>query len=347
MSADELVAEMREITKKLLGYGARAPKELMLFVKNMMFLNSATAILAPDLDMLQQMMAIYMYFARDARRAHHARGRDRRAATPTPDPDAMKAAFMVDSDVDTLTFRDLQARRDEVRRKLQRQRERPTRGGPSAARRGEARCPSSRRCRRWPSASTPRSPARRSRRVEPLGFSALKTVVPAPESLVGRDGRARRPAGEVPRPRLRRRRAASSCTSRRPGASTSRSRRSRPRAKGSVCGCGFSNATAPAVARARVRPRAQGGVVGARARRRRPARAPRPRARLRRVRRADPPRRRPPPRAHAAARPAHGVGRRPRLRRRRAVARAALAVRVARVARRRRSGRACSTRCAA
>ena len=63
MSADELMVEMREITKKLLGYGARAPKELMLFVKNMMFLNSATAILAPDLDMIEQMMQIYMYFA--------------------------------------------------------------------------------------------------------------------------------------------------------------------------------------------------------------------------------------------------------------------------------------------
>ena len=34
-----------------------------LFVKNTMFLNSATAILAPDLDMLQQMMTIYTYFA--------------------------------------------------------------------------------------------------------------------------------------------------------------------------------------------------------------------------------------------------------------------------------------------
>ena len=63
MSADDLMLEMREVTKKLLGYGARVPKELMLFVKNMMFLNSATAILAPDLDMLQQMMSIYMYFA--------------------------------------------------------------------------------------------------------------------------------------------------------------------------------------------------------------------------------------------------------------------------------------------
>ena len=106
---------MREVTKKLLGYGARAPKELMLFVKNMMFLNSATAILAPDLDMLQQMMAIYMYFARDPRRAASCARSASTRSHAAPDPDAMKAAFMVDSDVETLTFRDLQARRDEVR----------------------------------------------------------------------------------------------------------------------------------------------------------------------------------------------------------------------------------------
>ena len=58
---------------------ARAcPKELMLFVKNTMFLNSATAILAPDLDMLQQMMTIYTVLRRDPRRADPARGRHRR-----------------------------------------------------------------------------------------------------------------------------------------------------------------------------------------------------------------------------------------------------------------------------
>jgi hypothetical protein len=39
----------------------------------------------------------------------------------------MKAAFLVDSDTDTLTFRDLQARREDVRRKLLRQRERQRR----------------------------------------------------------------------------------------------------------------------------------------------------------------------------------------------------------------------------
>ena len=95
----------------------------MLFVKNTMFLNSATAILAPDLDMLQQMMTIYTYFAEThGDRILREVGID--ASQAAPDPDAMKAAFLVDSESDTLTFRDLQARRDEVRRKLQRQRDR-------------------------------------------------------------------------------------------------------------------------------------------------------------------------------------------------------------------------------
>ncbi|HXY94665.1 MAG TPA: AarF/UbiB family protein [Acidimicrobiia bacterium] len=125
MSADELVGEMREITKKLLGYGARAPKELMLFVRNMMFLNSATAILAPDLDMLQQMIAIYMYFAQThGEQIMREVGVDAQYATP--DPDALRAAFMVDSSVETLTFRDLQERRQDIRQKMQSSR-RPSR----------------------------------------------------------------------------------------------------------------------------------------------------------------------------------------------------------------------------
>jgi ubiquinone biosynthesis protein len=127
MSADDLMVEMREVTKKLLGYGARAPKELMLFVKNMMFLNSATAVLAPDLDMLQQMMNIYLYFAQThGERILREVGID--AEQAAPDPEAMKAAFMVESDADTLTFRDLQARRDEVRKKMQSRRRRGWRG---------------------------------------------------------------------------------------------------------------------------------------------------------------------------------------------------------------------------
>jgi ubiquinone biosynthesis protein len=114
---------MRDVTKKLLAYGARAPKELMLFVKDMMFLNSATAVLAPDVDMLAQMMAVYAYFAQThGERILRDVGID--AAQAAPDPDAIKAAFLVDSDTDTLTFRDLQARREQVRQKLAAQRRR-------------------------------------------------------------------------------------------------------------------------------------------------------------------------------------------------------------------------------
>jgi ubiquinone biosynthesis protein len=128
MSADELVGEMREITKKLLGYGARAPKELMLFVRNMMFLNSATAILAPDLDMLQQMTVIYMYFAQThGEQIMRDVGVDAKFATP--DPDALRAAFMVDPSVETLTFRDLQERRQDIRQKIQTRRSGRRRGG--------------------------------------------------------------------------------------------------------------------------------------------------------------------------------------------------------------------------
>jgi ubiquinone biosynthesis protein len=128
MSADELVREMRDITKKLLGYGARAPKELMLFVRNMMFLNGATAILAPDLDMLQQMVSIYMYFAQThGEQIMREVGVDAKFATP--DPDALRATFMVDPSVETLTFRDLQERRQEIRKKMQQSRRLPRRGG--------------------------------------------------------------------------------------------------------------------------------------------------------------------------------------------------------------------------
>jgi ubiquinone biosynthesis protein len=138
MSADELVGEIREITKKLLGYGARAPKELMLFVRNMMFLNSATAVLAPDLDMLQQMMAIYLYFAQThGDQIMREVGVD--ASFASPDPEAIRAAFLVESDVESLTFRELQQRREEVRVKLRHQREQRARRAMPRWRRGGGR----------------------------------------------------------------------------------------------------------------------------------------------------------------------------------------------------------------
>ena len=62
LTADEMVAELREVTKALLGYGARLPKELMLFVKDMLFLNGAMATMAPDVDILGELVAVITYF---------------------------------------------------------------------------------------------------------------------------------------------------------------------------------------------------------------------------------------------------------------------------------------------
>ncbi len=63
LTADELVCEMQRSIKTLLGLGARLPKELMLFVKNLMFLDGAIATLAPDLDLFAEVEAIPLMFA--------------------------------------------------------------------------------------------------------------------------------------------------------------------------------------------------------------------------------------------------------------------------------------------
>ncbi len=121
LSADELVHELQDLTKKLLAYGARAPKELMLFVKNMMFLDGAIARLAPDLDILDEIQQVHTEIAR----RHGARlaaelGIDPDLVTEF-DMDAVKAAMGV-PDVDTLTYREVQERRDIIRRRFEERR---------------------------------------------------------------------------------------------------------------------------------------------------------------------------------------------------------------------------------
>ena len=75
LSADELTAQLRDLTKKLLAYGARMPKELMLFVKDMLFLDGAVATLAPGIDLLGEVARIATYFAE--RHGDRDRGRHR------------------------------------------------------------------------------------------------------------------------------------------------------------------------------------------------------------------------------------------------------------------------------
>jgi ubiquinone biosynthesis protein len=121
LSADELVHELQDLTKKLLAYGARAPKELMLFVKNMMFLDGAIARLAPDLDILGEIEKVHTEIAlRHGERLARELGLDPSIAAQF-DMNAIKAAMGV-PDVDRLTYRDVQERREIMRQRLEEKR---------------------------------------------------------------------------------------------------------------------------------------------------------------------------------------------------------------------------------
>ncbi|MGQ0832663.1 MAG: ABC1 kinase family protein [Microthrixaceae bacterium] len=121
MDADELVNEIQKTIKALMGIGARLPKELMLFIKNMVFLDGAIATLAPDLDIIGEIGNISMHFA-----TTHG---ERLAGELGLDPGAyeldlsgVRASFGYEQGTEgAVTYRDLQARREIIRTRLQKQ----------------------------------------------------------------------------------------------------------------------------------------------------------------------------------------------------------------------------------
>jgi ubiquinone biosynthesis protein len=126
MSGEQLVGELQQVIKALLGLGFRMPKELMLFVKNMVFVDGAIASLAPDLDLFSEIAQISLYFA--------TRHGDRIAADVGIDPRAVeldmtgvKASFGLEADAEGLTHRQLQERRETIRRNLASRRRKPGR----------------------------------------------------------------------------------------------------------------------------------------------------------------------------------------------------------------------------
>jgi ubiquinone biosynthesis protein len=117
LSADEMVKEVQRLVKALLGYGARMPKELMLFVKNLVFLDGAIATLAPDLDLIGEVGAISLYFANThGERLGRELGIDHRAVEI--DLDGFKASLGVDASTERLTYRQLQERRALINKRM-------------------------------------------------------------------------------------------------------------------------------------------------------------------------------------------------------------------------------------
>jgi ubiquinone biosynthesis protein len=123
MDADELVHEIQKTIKALLGIGARMPKELMLFIKNLVFLDGAIATLAPDLDILGEIGNVSMHFAT----AHGERLAGDLGMDPSSyelDLAGVRASFGYEPGEGAITYRELQARREIIRDRLQK-RERP------------------------------------------------------------------------------------------------------------------------------------------------------------------------------------------------------------------------------
>ena len=120
LTGEELIAEVQRVVKALLGYGARMPKELMLYVKNMVFLDGAIARLAPDLDLLAEIASISMTFTE----RHGARLGAELGIDPNSvqmDMNGVKASFGVDAATDSLTYRDLQSRRKTIQKRMREQ----------------------------------------------------------------------------------------------------------------------------------------------------------------------------------------------------------------------------------
>ena len=117
LSGEELVQEVQRVVKAMLGYGARLPKELMLYVKNMVFLDGAIARLAPDLDLLAEIANISMLFAeRHGERLGRELGIDHTAVEINLD--SVKAGFGVDASTNSMTYRDLQKRRELIQKRM-------------------------------------------------------------------------------------------------------------------------------------------------------------------------------------------------------------------------------------
>ncbi|MGQ0431431.1 MAG: ABC1 kinase family protein [Microthrixaceae bacterium] len=122
MDADELVNEIQKTIKALMGIGARLPKELMLFIKNMVFLDGAIATLAPDLDIIGEIGNVSMHLAT----THGARLADDLGLDPSSyemDLSGVRASFGYEAGTEgAVTYRDLQERREIIRTRLQKRR---------------------------------------------------------------------------------------------------------------------------------------------------------------------------------------------------------------------------------
>ncbi|MBW3557818.1 MAG: AarF/ABC1/UbiB kinase family protein, partial [Actinobacteria bacterium] len=95
----------------------RMPKELMLFVKNMIFCSAAISTMAPDVDLFGEVTYIATYFAtRHGDRIASDVGIDPR--TQQVDLDGLRASLGIADDRPAITMRELEERRRIIRERM-------------------------------------------------------------------------------------------------------------------------------------------------------------------------------------------------------------------------------------
>lgn len=118
LTAEELLGELRAVTAALLGIGARLPKPLMLFVKDLLFLNGSMATMAPDVDVLAQIVTILTHL----QSRHGARIAQDLGMAPSDlgdvGLDGIRSAFGLSDEVEHLTHREIQERRRLIQKRL-------------------------------------------------------------------------------------------------------------------------------------------------------------------------------------------------------------------------------------
>ncbi len=117
LTPDELIEELQKFVKLLLGYGASLPKELMLFVKNLMFVDAAIGTLAPDLDLFGEVTHIATYFAQNhGQRLAAEMGNA--GKNIEVDLTSFKDSIGLDRDAESVTYNELKARRELIQKRM-------------------------------------------------------------------------------------------------------------------------------------------------------------------------------------------------------------------------------------
>ena len=117
ITPEQLLEMMRDVVKKLLGYGARLPKELMLFIKDMLFLDAALATLAPDVDIFGEIQHVAEHMA-----TRHGEAIAKQIGIEPGafdiDLTGVKNSFGLGEDVQAITHRELQERRQLMQKRM-------------------------------------------------------------------------------------------------------------------------------------------------------------------------------------------------------------------------------------